>query len=366
MTIYDILFWLIIVMIALLAFAIETGIAARHRRVVVSSILAATLAAVYMMFLVEDSSDFAFEPPPKVAKKAQKRGAGLMNESEDGEATENADETGGDDQSATAGADSGSEEAARTLPSGPFRDCESCPPMVPVEPGTFVIATEQRRSNGEPASAKRIAFKTPYAIGQFEVTRQQFSAFVDDTGHRPSRDCRTVGAASQRVDWRQPGFAQTDRHPVVCVSYLDAAAYVEWLTTTTGRAYRLPSEAEWEFAARAGTEASYATGDRINVAQANFGGSNTGTVEIGGSKANDNRMYDVHGNVWEITADCWTEDVAFIGSDGGAVRLLGDCARRAIRGGAFDSDDAQVKLSTRGTIGEDGANNTVGFRVARD
>jgi formylglycine-generating enzyme required for sulfatase activity len=129
--------------------------------------------------------------------------------------------------------------------------------------------------------------------------------------------------------WRSPGFEQDDRHPVVGVSWNDAVAYCRWLSDETGKPYRLPSDAEWEYAARAGTETRFHFGATISTAQANYNGNyphGSGakgeyrgrTVAAGSLPANPWGLHEVHGNVWEWVQDCWHESYQGAPADGSA------------------------------------------------
>jgi formylglycine-generating enzyme required for sulfatase activity len=161
-----------------------------------------------------------------------------------------------------------------------FRDCpDVCPMMVVVGPGQYLMGQAPSPNEADDIEAKQLPEKyrggaTPqhavsvhaFAIGQYDVTRAEFAAFVADTHYQINEDCYGYNADRTAWDWadknwRNPGFPQTDRDPVVCVSYDDARAYTAWLSGKTGYAYRLPSESEWEFAARAGTTSRFYWGD---------------------------------------------------------------------------------------------------------
>ena len=138
-----------------------------------------------------------------------------------------------------------------------FKDCEVCPEMVVIPPGEFVGAREHMDREG-PQNTVRI--ERPFAVGKYEVTRAEFAAFVGETGHEAGR-CTVVhiGGNGDKTDsdgskgWRDPGYEQTDRDPVACVSWDDANSYLGWLSRKTGKTYRLPSDSEWEYVAWEGT-----------------------------------------------------------------------------------------------------------------
>ncbi|MEO0996804.1 MAG: formylglycine-generating enzyme family protein, partial [Pseudomonadota bacterium] len=157
--------------------------------------------------------------------------------------------------------------------SGGFKDCAVCPEMVPLPPGQFVMGAseaEQRREavperHGKverPAHTVRIF--EPFAIGRYEITQAQFQAFVDDSGHETAECLVFIDQEFHALPgsgYRYPPFPQQPDHPAICIRHADAVAYTEWLSRRTGRRYRLPSEAEWEYAARAGTTTARYWGD---------------------------------------------------------------------------------------------------------
>jgi formylglycine-generating enzyme required for sulfatase activity len=174
-------------------------------------------------------------------------------------------------------------------------------------------------------------------------------------------------------NWRSPGFTQTDRHPVVCVSWNDAKAYVAWLSSTTGRAYRLLSETEREYVARAGTTTPFWWGSSITPAQANYdgtlepytGGGSKGeyrkaTVAVDTFAANAWGLYNVHGNVWEWTEDCWNER-----NPGNADAQSAGYCDRVLRGGSWDSNPGLLRSAYRSGILPALRGSEIGFRVAR-
>jgi formylglycine-generating enzyme required for sulfatase activity len=242
------------------------------------------------------------------------------------------------------------------------RDCAQCPEMVRLRPGAFQMGSTPADPEHEPDEAPqhRVTIGYAVALGKYEVTRAEFAAFVEASGHR------TAG------DWRNPGFNQTDRDPVVNVTWDDAQAYVAWLSRTTGKTYRLPTEAEWEYAARAGTATARYWGDsradacrHANADDAAFGCSDgfKHTAPVGQFRSNGFGLHDMLGNVWEWTADCWNADHSGAPANGQA-RLSGDCARHTVRGGSWGSSSGDVRSAGR-TRGPPSPRNFVGFRVAR-
>ena len=260
------------------------------------------------------------------------------------------------------------------------------PLMVVIPPGVFRMGCVSGRDcedDEHPVHEVRIA--NPFALSKHEVTVGEFARFVDATGHRTSDSCWTYEAGEVKDrsgrDWRSPGFGQTDGHPVVCVNSDDAVAYVAWLSRETGEAYRLPSESEWEYAARAGTTTKYHFGNEEsglcrygNHADASSGfswrnqgcsdGVGLGTAPVGSYGANGFGLHDMHGNVWEWTVDCWNDGYAGAPSDGRAWER-GDCAKRVLRGGSWGSSPGLLRSASRywGAPGSRGS--SFGFRVAR-
>ena len=146
-------------------------------------------------------------------------------------------------------------------------DCDFCPSFVQIPPGNFTMgspSTEEGRFKSE-GPTQDVTIPKAIAVGTHEVTKVEFREFAQATGHTTNGKCWTTerGVTAERSgrDWRYPGFGQNENHPVVCVNWYDAQSYLSWLTEKTGESYRLPSEAEWEYAARAGTQSAYYWGD---------------------------------------------------------------------------------------------------------
>jgi formylglycine-generating enzyme required for sulfatase activity len=167
------------------------------------------------------------------------------------------------------------------------------------------------------------------------------------------------------ADWCSPGFQQTDRHPVVGVSWQDANAYVEWLGRDTGQPYRLPSEAEWEYCCRAGTTTRYSWGDAAPTPQlANFGRNIGSTTEIGSYPFSPWGLHDMHGNVLEWVEDCWNDSYLGAPADG-AAWLAGKRSLRVVRGGSWHDGPRNLRAADRGWDGPDYRRFFLGFRVVR-
>jgi formylglycine-generating enzyme required for sulfatase activity len=253
--------------------------------------------------------------------------------------------------------------------SEPVRDCDTCPAMVVVPKGPFTRGSPDSdpdaQSNEKPALT--VTIPRPFAIGAHEVTVGEYAAFVEATYPR-GEGCYAWTGSDWRfdatTDWRSPGFEQTDRHPVTCVSWIDAQAYAEWLSQRTGRAYRLPTEAEWEYAARAGTVTRYSVGDEITDKDANFGSHVGKTTAVGAYPANPWGLYDVHGNLWEWVEDCYHDSYEGAPEDGSA-RVEEPCRYRAVRGGSWYITPRYLRSAIRNRSDPDYRFNLLAFRVAR-
>jgi len=262
-----------------------------------------------------------------------------------------------------------------------FIGCDVCPEMVVVPAGSFMMgspSSEAGRDDNE-GPVHRVRIARPFAVGVYEVTRGEYARFVAATGHRHGDSCWTYegGEWEERSgrNWRRPGFSQTDRDPVVCVNWSDARAYTRWLSGETGEAYRLLSESEWEYAARAGTTTPFHTGRTISTEQANYDGDYTygsgvtgvyrgRTVAAGSFSPNAFGLHDMHGNVWEWVQDCWNDSYRGAPNDG-SVWQSGDCRRRVLRGGSWDYLPRILRSANRLRYSTGVRYYDAGFRVAR-
>ncbi|MCS0632000.1 bifunctional serine/threonine-protein kinase/formylglycine-generating enzyme family protein [Telluria mixta] len=212
-----------------------------------------------------------------------------------------------------------------------------------------------------------VGIEKPIAMGRYPVTVGEWRVFVASTGWRPSGE----------TDWDAPGFAQTDRHPVVGVNWFDAIRYVRWLSEATGKSYRLPSEAEWEYACRAGSKTAFSFGDTITTDLANYDGNFTynggprgeyrrGTTPVGAFPANPWGLFDMHGNVWEWVQDVVHDNYDGAPLDGSAWEEGGDQARRILRGGSWLYNPRYLRSALRNGFSAALSNDIVGFRIVRD
>jgi formylglycine-generating enzyme len=281
-----------------------------------------------------------------------------------------------------------------------FRDCADCPEMKIVPAGSFVMGApeslvndvkwstdiERQRLTWETPQVK-VTIAQPFAMGVFEITRDQFEAFMKASKRDIKPGCVLwMGDWIRSSDqtWTKNDLGQTGDHPVVCIDWVDAQAYADWLTLKTGRTYYLPSNAQWEYAYRAGTTTAYFWGEDAegicaygNVADATLSKKHAGrpsfscndkflyTAPVGMKKPNPWGLYDMTGNAWEWIADCWTTDNKAQASDGAAIQT-GDCTHAPLRGGAYGTGPKFTRSSSRG--GPDERTNArqgwIGFRLA--
>ncbi|MCB2113681.1 MAG: SUMF1/EgtB/PvdO family nonheme iron enzyme [Parvularculaceae bacterium] len=293
-------------------------------------------------------ADALAAPDGDAAPLAPESEIALTSDGADALASDGADAltSEGADALALAGAQPGADAPAPAQSGGaptPFQDCPSCPSMMPLAGGAFMMGSprDETGRNAYEGPQHEVTVK-PFAIGVYEVTNAQWRACVDASACEAKRD-------------------GDDRAPVLGVSWREASDYVRWLSRQTGRAYRIPTEAEWEYAARGGSTSAYWWGDR-------FEASRVATREpkvVGSFGANGFGLYDVLGNAREWVADCYVNNYAKAPADGSAV-TDGDCSMRVVRGGAYSSPpvDMRVANRVRNAIGV-GAR-YMGFRVAAD
>ena len=294
-------------------------------------------------------------------------------------------------------------EAPRPVrqPGTVFQDCPDCPRMVVIPAGEFRMGSvpSEAERGGDEGPQHQVSIASSFALGRTEVTVAEFRRFTDDAGYRTEaeRDTRSQGcsgfiyldpaAASPDpqlvTSWRNPGLVQEDSHPVLCVSWNDARAYAQWLSKKAGQRYRLPTEAEWEYAARGGTgTARYWGNDPVeacryaNVAdQSRFQTLSFGqkhdcndghyfTATVGSYARNGFGLYDMIGNAWEWTEDCWNASYAGAPADG-AAWLAGDCRQRVSRGGSWSTVPRFARSAARNRNSADHRDNLTGFRLAR-
>jgi formylglycine-generating enzyme required for sulfatase activity len=218
-----------------------------------------------------------------------------------------------------------------------------------------------------------------FVVGRFHVTRDEFEAFVKETGYDAGSKCLTFedgkGEERENRSWRNPGFEQAGNHPVTCVNWNDAKAYAAWLSRNTGKTYRLLSESEWEYAARAGTTTPFWWGSTITPDQANYNGTSTynggpkgvyrrKTVPVGSFQANPFGLHDMAGNVWQWVEDCYSDNYRDAPKDGSAY-TASSCTLRVLRGGSWVSSPRSVRAALRDRSNPGSRYYSYGFRLAR-
>jgi formylglycine-generating enzyme required for sulfatase activity len=274
-----------------------------------------------------------------------------------------------------------------------FRDCRDCPEMVVVPPGEFTMgrdAGEPERYEGPP---HRVKIAYAFAVGRFELTNGQYRKFVAATGHRTAgTPCNGfIGdkfAPLPGTTWSDPGYGRPirDDEPVACIRWSDAQSYVSWLAGRTGKKYRLLTEAEWEYAAWAGSGGLYTWGD--DAAKAckfanihDLSGARNGAVlsygpapcddgfeivsPVGRLAPNAFGLYDMIGNVWEWVEDCYQMPYGDTPADGSPNLSVG-CDRRGSKGGSWRSNYTRQRPGFRGRDPEALTSQIFGMRVARD
>lgn len=285
----------------------------------------------------------------------------------------------------------------------PARDCEACPEMAVIPPGQFRLgsspdAPELDPSTGESPSVA-LSFTRPFLMARREVTVGEFRRYVEATGAEPAAGCRVWlgGGWVEERDrgWRDPGYPQPPRDddPAVCISWEDARAYADWLSQQSGQRYRLPSEAEWEYAARGGTSFPRYWGENdsredaaLSLACEHANVYDASAVEalrlpwpnarcndraplvapVGQYRPNAFGMFDIIGNVREWVMDCYTASYLGRPEDARAWTWQGGCERRGVRGGSWASRPRDARAPARGAEPSAHRQSDLGFRVARD
>ena len=216
----------------------------------------------------------------------------------------------------------------------------------------------------------KVTIRKPFAISQYEITFAEFDRFVEATGHRKPSD----------KGWGKAHWGRTDT-PVFDVTWHDAQLFVEWLSEQTSKHYQLPSEAQWEYAARAGTTTAFNTGDCIHTDQANYHGQYEygdcpmapgyfgKALPVGSYPPNAWGLYDVHGNIFEWIRDCWHTNYEGAPDDGSAWMHEGDnvdCDKRVLRGGSWSGRPVDIRSAYRARNNTNFKSIFIGFRVVRE
>ncbi len=288
--------------------------------------------------------------------------------------------------------------AAAQPASRSFRDCPSCPELVRVAPGSFMMgSTEEEgtasRLRPERAAAERprheVKIARPFAIGRFEITVGQFAEFAKGSAHDFSTCFVLSGGAwkpDPKANWQAPGHDVTPEHPATCLSADDFTAYLSWLSAKTGHRYRFPTEAEWEFVARSGLDKvpvwapDMANACRqINAGDASFSAVRgptwptfkcndgfAGTAPVGRFPANRLGARDMFGNVAEFVADCFTPSHEGAPVDGSARIDAAGCAIRVVKGASWAAEPGSLRPAVRQGIPRNLRGDGHGLRVVRE
>jgi formylglycine-generating enzyme required for sulfatase activity len=237
----------------------------------------------------------------------------------------------------------------------PYRGCaKSCPEMIVIPAGNFIMGSpkEEKRRYKDEGPQHKVIIAKPFAVSKFEVTFEEWDA------------CVAVGGCVQVSD---SGMGRGTQ-PVINVGWEEVQQYVAWLSKQTGQTYRLLSEAEWEYAARAGTDTAYSWGDKIDRGNANCNGCGSRwdgrqSAPVGSFAANKFGLHDMHGNVWEWVQDCYQDNYEGAPADGSAWIII-DCSGRVVRGGSWLSNARDIRSAIRDGFATDYRLNYLGFRVA--
>lgn len=277
-------------------------------------------------------------------------------------------------------------------PGTSFKECADCPTMIVVPGGSFRMGFDGGEEGRYEGPVREVKIAKPFAVGLYEVTQAQYRTFVEATDRRGPMGCNVLRPQINKLErdearsWRDPGYGRLpkDDEPVACVSWDDAKAYVSWLRTVTGQPYRLLTEAEWEYVARAGSVSAFPWGDDpaqaclygnvhdrsaatlgFSAAIADCDDGYTQIAPVGRFRANGFGAHDFVGNVWEWVEDCYEMPYGAMPADGSAQQTNG-CDRRSVRGGGWRSDISRQRPTFRGRDPATLLSAVFGLRVARD
>ncbi len=263
-----------------------------------------------------------------------------------------------------------------------FRDCSDCPEMVVMPLGDYVMGAAPGEEEQEGVSSRlrgraepqhRVSVSDAFAVGRYEITVGEFARFVSATGRKMDGCWLSVNREWKLLDdrnWRLPGYGQTERDPVVCVSWEDAKAYVDWLSGAMKQQYRLLSEAEWEYVARTGTSTARPWGAAIGRNFTDCAGCGSRwdgqrPAPSGSFSVNRFGLYDVLGNVAEWVEDCWHDTYQGAPRDGSPWDS-GNCEFRVFRGGSWIDPPSAIRSAQRDRDTPQLRSVFLGFRIARN
>jgi formylglycine-generating enzyme required for sulfatase activity len=283
-----------------------------------------------------------------------------------------------------------------------FRDCPDCPEMVVIPAGNFLMgAPADESGRNEIEGPQRRVTIEQFSAGKFDITLAQWKAFVKDTNRKTIGGCAWAPSnqdLNPDASWEKLSFPQDDTHPVVCVAWADVQDYVHWLSAKTAKKYRLLSEAEWEYAARAGSTMAYPWGSAATHDHANYGQEECcsplakdrdkweETSPVGSFPPNKFGLYDMHGNAMQWVQDCFSDSYANLPANGAPyersikLKMVGkfasmngneSCAYRMLRGGDWGDPPRMIRSAFRnyapgpGATLENYRSGGLSFRVAR-
>lgn len=234
-------------------------------------------------------------------------------------------------------------------------DCAECPEMILLGTAYFTMGASPGDAHASAAERPSIVVRVgrPFAIARTEITVAQYMAFVRETG-ASSPACTT------------PANSTDPDLPVTCISWHEARTYAAWLSRKTARSYRLPTEAEWEYAARGGASTPYSTGTSLVPGTANIGSASAAPARVASFRVNAFGLHDMHGNVAELVSDCWLDTLRGRSRNSRTPRQDRDCQSRVLRDAAAAEPLEFSRLSARRPFGENEWRENVGFRVVRD
>lgn len=325
-----------------------------------------------LIFLLEEIQPFIWDSSKPAVAQKKKRSDGGAEQGGGGRGGGGSQSDGRDADGDDGGVGEEPGEVGQAVssirPKNVLQDCESCPEMVTIGGGTFKMGAMPDEEGAQPNEQPQLVGVklASFAIGRFEVTRDQYRAFVRATKYPLRSTCSAEQGGLTGVSAAKPGFAVNGWHPMVCVAWTDAQAYVAWLAKITGKSYRLPTAAEWEYAARGGNVYPFQNGTRTATpTEARFAltGGNKGTTAVGSFGSNNRGIFDLHGNAAEWVEDCLADTLAGAPMNGKAIIAPG--CRRVVKGGGWYSPLQDIRFAAR-TAGPSVASNGVGFRIARD
>jgi formylglycine-generating enzyme required for sulfatase activity len=274
-----------------------------------------------------------------------------------------------------------------------FKDCKDCPEMIVIPAGSFMMGSPDsevgRKADEGPQHKETIP--RAFAMSRYTVTVAEYKEFMDATGRDAGALCwyykdeEDLWIAKEGRTFSDPGFPQQDKSPAVCLNYGDARAYAAWLSKKTGQSYRLPSEAEWEYAARAGTKTARYWGDSDKGACSYANGADqswhrkfpgdpgyygdcndsyVAAAPVGSFKPNMFGLYDMLGNAWQLTQDCSSD--SYSSADNKGAPQIGACEKHVVRGGSYGRGLKFLRAAARGGMKEDVRGVTNSIRLVRE